>query len=356
MNPDTGRTVLPRASARTRGRRRQITRALRAGTARGCHRLHGADHRRIRHRQGSAGALHPRAVAARQPGPSSRSTARPSPRTCSRPCCLATSAAPSPARMPCTRASSNRPRAARCCWMKSPKCRLSLQAKLLRVLQEREVERLGAPHDAGTGRARDRHHQPSTCAAKCRPAASAKICITDYACSPWRCRRCASGATTCCRLPCSCLHCAAARRADSGASRRGRAPAADLFLARKHPRARQPAAARADPGQRPGDRRPSTSISSPWPLARRSAQPPCCRCHHCQRLARVSCADRCATTERDLILNALGAGDSAVAKSPSGWASAPAPCGTSSRDCGPPAFESRPPEDPRNKTHEQHGN
>ena len=42
-----------------------------------------------------------------------------------------------------TPANSSRRRAARCCSMKSPRCRCGLQAKLLRVLQEREVERLG---------------------------------------------------------------------------------------------------------------------------------------------------------------------------------------------------------------------
>ena len=43
-----------------------------------------------------------------------------------------------------TPANSNRRRAARCCSTKSPKWTLGLQAKILRVLQEREVERLGS--------------------------------------------------------------------------------------------------------------------------------------------------------------------------------------------------------------------
>ena len=37
---------------------------------------------------------------------------------------------------------------------------LQLQAKLLRVLQEREVERIGGSEPDGARRARDRHHQP----------------------------------------------------------------------------------------------------------------------------------------------------------------------------------------------------
>ena len=45
--------------------------------------------------------------------------------------------APSPA-------SSSRPIRARCFWMKSATCRPTIQVKLLRVLQEREFERLGS--------------------------------------------------------------------------------------------------------------------------------------------------------------------------------------------------------------------
>ncbi len=41
------------------------------------------------------------------------------------------------------RESSRWPRAARCCWMRLARCRLALQPKLLRVLQEREFYRLG---------------------------------------------------------------------------------------------------------------------------------------------------------------------------------------------------------------------
>ena len=33
--------------------------------------------------------------------------------------------------------------AARCCWTKSARCRCHLQPKLLRALQEREIDRLG---------------------------------------------------------------------------------------------------------------------------------------------------------------------------------------------------------------------
>jgi hypothetical protein len=82
-----------------------------AGRARGQDRCHGAAHRRVRHRQGGLRALHPRPVGAAG-GPSSPSTARRFPTTCSKPRCSATRRARSPAPRRRRPASSSRPRAA----------------------------------------------------------------------------------------------------------------------------------------------------------------------------------------------------------------------------------------------------
>ena len=91
------------------------------------------DHRRIRHRQGSAGALRPHPLEPRQASRSSRSTARRSPSICWNPNCSATRRAPSPARSPAASASSRKPPAARCCSTKSPRwtcaCRPSCCAR-----------------------------------------------------------------------------------------------------------------------------------------------------------------------------------------------------------------------------------
>ena len=56
-------------------------------------------------------------------GPSSRSTAAPCPRTCSRASCSGTCAAPSPALRPLARVASRRRTAARSCWTRSGRCR-----------------------------------------------------------------------------------------------------------------------------------------------------------------------------------------------------------------------------------------
>ncbi len=74
-----------------------------------------------RHRQGSDGQIPARAVQARRRGPSSPSTAPPSPRPCSSPSCSATRRAPSPAPSPAGSASSRKPMAAPCCSTKSPR-------------------------------------------------------------------------------------------------------------------------------------------------------------------------------------------------------------------------------------------
>ena len=132
---------------------------------------HGADHRRDRHRQGAGGARHPRPQRAARACRSSRSTARRSPRRCSSPSCSATCAAPSPARSPTKKGRSRWPTAARSSSTRSARMRPALQAKLLRVLQEREFEPLGAERTAARRRARDRRDQPRP-AADGRPRAS----------------------------------------------------------------------------------------------------------------------------------------------------------------------------------------
>ena len=71
------------------------------------------------------------------------STARRSPRRCSRASCSATRGARSPARSTRARACSRRPTAARSSSTRSPRRRLSFQAKLLRAIQEGEIRRVG---------------------------------------------------------------------------------------------------------------------------------------------------------------------------------------------------------------------
>ena len=94
----------------------------------------GADHRRIRHRQGSAGALRARAARnrAKKPFISVNCAAIPE-ESAGDPNCSATRRAPSPARSRAASASSRRPPAARCCSTKSPKwtcgCRPSCCAR-----------------------------------------------------------------------------------------------------------------------------------------------------------------------------------------------------------------------------------
>ena len=93
----------------------------------------GSDHRRVRHRQGSAGALRARPIEPRARSRSSRSTAPRSRRICWSPSCSATRRAPSPARSRAASASSRRRTAARCCSMRSPRwtcgCRQSCCAQ-----------------------------------------------------------------------------------------------------------------------------------------------------------------------------------------------------------------------------------
>ncbi len=98
---------------------------------------------RNRHRQGGRGPRHPPPRQARQGRRSCRSTAPRSRPICWRACCSAMCGAPSPVPSPTVLARSGRRRAARCSWTRSATWTRSMQAKLLRALQERVVTPVG---------------------------------------------------------------------------------------------------------------------------------------------------------------------------------------------------------------------
>ena len=103
----------------------------------------GADHRRIRHRQGAGRARAARAQPARQQAVHRAEHLGDSRPNCSNRNCSATRRARSPARTPCAAAASSRPTAARCSSTRSATCRPPLQTRLLRVLAEGEFYRVG---------------------------------------------------------------------------------------------------------------------------------------------------------------------------------------------------------------------
>ena len=135
-------------------------------------------------------------AAAAATGRWSASTARRCRRASSRASCSATSAARSPAPSRCGRDASSSPTAARSSSTRSASCAPELQAKLLRVLQEGEFERVGSSKTAPRRRARDRGDARRSRGRRSPTDGSAPTCTTASACFRSRCRRCASAATT----------------------------------------------------------------------------------------------------------------------------------------------------------------
>ena len=149
------RAARPADGRRSRGRRAagvcRDDRAQRAdaGSVRphqtsGSARAHGAHLRRDGHGQGARRAGAAPVRPAQGQALCRRSTARRWSRRSSNRSCSATCAARSPERPTTKRASSKRPTAARSSSTRSASCRSALQAKLLRVLESGEVQRVGS--------------------------------------------------------------------------------------------------------------------------------------------------------------------------------------------------------------------
>ncbi len=155
-----------------------------------------ADHRRERHRQGTG---RPRHLPARPPGQSSvpgPQLRRHPGEACWKASCSATRKGPSPAPIAAASASSSNATAGRSSSTRSATCRLPLQAKILRVLQEQTFERVGGNETVRTDvRLIAATHRDLKVLVG-RGEDSGRTCTTDWAFSASTCPRCANEATT----------------------------------------------------------------------------------------------------------------------------------------------------------------
>ena len=214
----------------------------------------GPDPGRERHRQGARWRTRSIAAARGPRRPSSRSTARRCPRRCSRASCSATSAAPSPARWRRRRASFEVADGGTVFLDEIGELSPTAQVKLLRVLQEREFERVGGtrslPVDIRVVTATQQEPRQETVAGRFREDLFYRLNVVTLKMPPLRERaerRPAAGHVLC----------GPVRRSsgpESGISAGGAGAAAALRMARQRPGARQRHRARDRAGQRRRDR------------------------------------------------------------------------------------------------------
>ena len=112
-----------------------------------------------RHGQGTGGPCRPRGAAPGATGPSWPSTARPSPRPCWRANCSATARARSPGRTATTTGYFARADGGSLFLDDIDDLPLTVQVKLLRVIQEREIEPVGGGAQRAGGFPADLRHQ-----------------------------------------------------------------------------------------------------------------------------------------------------------------------------------------------------